>query len=174
MASLPVNDRHGLVFGLAALSGMGKTTLAEQLIRIFKQRGYTVSSIKHAHHQFDADIPGKDSWRHRKAGTGETIIASSQRRVKFTETPDRTDIDLSELLAELSPADIVLVEGFKSVDFAKVEIHRSALSQDFLYSDLSGICMIATDLPLDDCPLPQADLNDPEAVADLILDQCKP
>ena len=168
-ANLNLNHNHGLVFGLAALSGTGKTTLAEQLIRIFVRRGYKTSSIKHAHHDFDPDTPGKDSWRHRKAGTAEMIISSSQRRVKFTETPALDEADLPTLLEELTPADIVLVEGFKSVDFPKVEIYRAALGHDPLYPGLAGIRMIATDTPLDDCPLPQADLNDPEAVADLIL-----
>ncbi|MCE2517297.1 MAG: molybdopterin-guanine dinucleotide biosynthesis protein B [Alphaproteobacteria bacterium] len=167
-------QRHGLVFGLAALSGTGKTTLAEQLIRIFVERGYRTSSIKHAHHEFDPDTPGKDSWRHRKAGTSEMIISSSRRRVKFTETPDQDEADLPTLLAELSPADIVLVEGFKSIDFPKVEIHRAAMGHGFLYPQLAGIRMIATDTPLGDCPLPQADLNSPEAVADLILEVFRP
>lgn len=175
MTALPDNGRHGLVFGLAALSGAGKTTLAERLIKTFKNRGYTISSIKHAHHDFDPDIEGKDSWRHRKAGTHETIIASSALRVKFTKTPENNKADLAVLLAELAPADIVLVEGFKAVDFPKIEIHRKELNQPFLYPDSESIFMIATDTPLESCPIPQADLNDSERVADLILDVlCKP
>ena len=167
----PEYDRgkHGLVFGLAAMSGAGKTTLAEALIRIFTARGYKTSSIKHAHHQFDPDTPGKDSWRHRKAGALEMLVSSASRRVKFTETPDMNEADLPTLLAELAPVDIVLVEGFKTANFPKVEIHRSGLGQDLLYPKLSGVFMVATDIPIDDCPLPQADLNKPDAVADLIL-----
>lgn len=163
-------DRHGLVFGLAAMSGTGKTTLAEKLIQIFTDRGYKISSIKHAHHQFDPDTPGKDSWRHRKAGAAEMLISSSQRRVKFTETPNLDEADLPTLLGELSPADIVLVEGFKSIDFPKIEIYRAEISKDFLYPNLAGIKMIATDVAINDCPIPQADLNDAPAVADLILE----
>jgi molybdopterin-guanine dinucleotide biosynthesis protein B len=93
--------------------------------------------------------------------------------VKFTETPDQSEADLPQLLAELSPTDIVLVEGFKSVDFPKVELHRGALKQDFLYPNTPSIRLMATDTPLEGCPLPQADLNDPEAVADLILAEFK-
>lgn len=174
MTLIPNIDRHGLVFGLAAMSGTGKTTLAEKLIKIFTERGYKISSIKHAHHQFDPDTPGKDSWRHRKAGAAEMLISSSQRRVKFTETPNLDEADLPTLLGELSPADIVLVEGFKSIDFPKVEIHRAEISNDVLYPNLTGIKMIATDVVLADCPIPQADLNDAAAVADLILEVFRP
>lgn len=165
-----MTSRHGIVFGLAAMSGIGKTTLAEKLIEIFTKRGYRISSIKHAHHEFDPDTPGKDSWRHRKAGASEMLISSSLRRVKFTETPDRDEADLETLLGELNPADIVLVEGFKAVDFPKLEIYRHEVSKDFLYPQLHGIKMLASDIELTDCPLPQADLNAPEDVADMILE----
>ena len=88
MTSFPEAGKHGFVFGLAGFSGSGKTTLAEKLISALCQRGFSVASIKHAHHAFDADTPGKDSWRHRKAGATQMIVSSSLRRVKFTETPD--------------------------------------------------------------------------------------
>ena len=163
--------RHGLVFGLAGLSGAGKTTLAEQLISIFTQRGMVVASLKHAHHNFDPDQPGKDSWRHRKAGAKEMIISSANRRVKFTETPDRDEADLNTLLGELSPADLVLIEGFKSIDFPKVEIFRASLGNPPLYLSRPGIELIAADIPIENCPHPQIDLNNPDAVADAILDR---
>ena len=163
-------NRHGVVFGLAGFSGAGKTTLAEQLITIFTARGMNVASIKHAHHQFDPDQPGKDSWRHRKAGSRQMIISSARRRVKFTETPDGDEADLNTLLTELTPADLVLIEGFKSIDFPKVEIFRASLGHPPLYETHPGVRLIATDTAIEDCPLPQVDLNTPEAVADAILE----
>lgn len=158
-------QRHGFVFGLAGYSGSGKTTLAEQLISILVSRGHRVASIKHAHHAFDPDTPGKDSWRHRKAGASQMLVSSALRRVKFTETPDRNEADLPALLAELDPADFVLVEGFKAVDFPKIEIWREQTGQPFIHPEFPGVKMIASDVPLADCPLPRLDINDPEAIA---------
>lgn len=171
MTALPNSKRHRIVFGLAGLSGAGKTTLAEKLIALFTARGLNVASIKHAHHHFDPDQPGKDSWRHRKAGSRQMIISSSKRRVKFTETPDGNEADLNTLLGELSPADIVLVEGYKMIDFPKIEIYRQAFGEERLYLTRPGIEMIATDTVLEDCPLPQVDLNNPEEIVDAILAQ---
>lgn len=160
--------KHGLVFGLAGLSGTGKTTLAEQLISIFCAKNFHVATIKHAHHEFDPDTPGKDSWRHRKAGAQQMIISSKTRRVKFTETPSGDEADLNTLLGELDPADVVLVEGFKAIDFPKVEIHRQSLGHEFLYKKLPGIKIIATDHFYDDLELEQIDLNNPDAIAERI------
>lgn len=171
MTALPNSKRHRIVFGLAGLSGAGKTTLAEKLIALFTARGLNVASIKHAHHNFDPDQPGKDSWRHRKAGSRQMIISSSKRRVKFTETPDGTEADLNTLLGELSPADIVLVEGYKTIDFPKIEIYRQAFGEERLYLTRLGIEMVATDTVIEDCPLPQVDLNNPEEIVDAILAQ---
>lgn len=168
MTTLPNGDRHGLVFGLAGYSGAGKTTLAEQLIAIFTKRGMNVASIKHAHHNFDPDQPGKDSWRHRQAGSRQMIISSARRRVKFTETPDGDEADLNTLLGEINPADVVLIEGYKSIDFQKVEIYRADLNRPPLFPSHQGIKLIATDTDIADCPLPQVDLNDAEAVANAI------
>ena len=96
-------SRHGFVFGLAGYSGAGKTSLAEKIISVLVARGHNVASIKHAHHHFDPDTPGKDSWRHRKAGASQMLISSALRRVKFTETPDKNEAGLPALLEELSP-----------------------------------------------------------------------
>lgn len=166
--------RHGFVFGLAGYSGSGKTTLAEKLISILVERGHNVASIKHAHHAFDPDTPGKDSWRHRKAGASQMLISSALRRVKFTETPDRNEADLPALLAELMPADFVLIEGFKSIPFPKIEIWRQDAGNPFVYPDHPGVVLIATDSTITDCPLPQIDLNDPEAIANAIEGGLKP
>ena len=165
---------HGFVFGLAGLSGSGKTTLAEKLIAALVSRGYRVASIKHAHHAFDPDTPGKDSWRHRKAGASQILVSSALRRVRFTETPEGDEAGLETLLAELAPADFVLVEGFKSVDFPKIEIWRQETGHDFLYPQHPGIKALASDTPLGDvslgdCPLPVFDLNDTDAIADAVI-----
>ena len=169
MTTLPNIKNHGLVFGLAGFSGAGKTTLAEILIADFTARGMRVASIKHAHHDFDPDQPGKDSWRHRKAGAVEMIISSARRRVKFTEAPDGDEADLNTLLGEINPADLVLIEGYKTIDFPKIEIFRARLGHPFIHETCPGVELIATDSPLEGCPLPQLDLNTPDAIAEAIL-----
>ena len=174
MTSLPHAQAHGFVFGLAGLANSGKTTLAEKLIASLSTKGFRVASIKHAHHGFEADTPDKDSWRHRKAGARETIISSSNRRVKFTELHNEDEASLDTLLSELSVADFVLVEGYKSVDFPKIEIWRSDLDSPFLYETHPGIRMIASDIPLTDCPLPRLDLNDTEAITKAVIGKLNP
>jgi len=169
MTPLPNASRHGIVFGLAGFSGSGKTTLAEKLIHILTERGYGVASIKHAHHAFDPDTPGKDSWRHRKAGATQMLISSSLRRVLFIETPDRNEADLNTLLGELMPTDIVIVEGFKDTDFPKIEVWRAETGNSFLYPQRPGIFAIATNTPLPDCPIQVLDLNDASSIADRII-----
>ena len=161
--------KHGIVFGLAGFSGAGKTTLAEKLIQIFCERKLSVATLKHAHHEFDPDTPGKDSWRHRRAGAGQMIISSSNRRVKFTETPDGNEADLNTLLGELNPADIVLIEGFKKINFPKIEIHRKDLGHDFLFESFPGIQLVATDHIYDNLQVEQIHLDDLSGIADRIL-----
>jgi molybdopterin-guanine dinucleotide biosynthesis protein B len=157
---------HAVVF--AGYSGSGKTTLVEQLIPLLKQRGQRVSVVKHAHHRFDIDQPGKDSWRHRQAGAYEVVIASDLRLalVREFEQPER--LSVHALIAELSPGvDWVLVEGFKTSDLPKVEVWRAAANQPVQYPDDPHVVAIATDSPLPSptaCPV--LDLNNPTAVVD--------
>ena len=161
--------RHGLVIGLAGYSGSGKTTLAEKLIAAMTGKGINVATIKHAHHDFDPDIPGKDSWRHRKAGARQVLVSSDLRRVLFTETDDKGASSLDDLLSALTPAEIVLVEGFKNSNFPKIEIWREATGKPLLYPAHAGIIAIASDKTIPDCSLPWFDLEDIEGVMSFIM-----
>jgi molybdopterin-guanine dinucleotide biosynthesis protein B len=154
--------RHGLVIGLAGWSGSGKTTLAEQLIAGLTARGLEVATIKHAHHGFDADKPGKDSYRHRAAGARQVVVSSQARSVLFTENRDRGERRLEELLDALSPADIVIVEGFKREPIPKIEIFRLATGKPPLFTADPQIIAVATDdaNALPTTPPHLLDLND--------------
>ena len=164
--------RHKLVIGLAGFSGAGKTTLAEQLIPILVAKGFNIATIKHAHHNFDADIEGKDSWRHRQAGASQVLVSSKKRRAHFTETANEASLDT--LLAELAPSDIVLVEGFKNDPIPKIELRRQDIDSPALYKKNPHILAVATDSKIADCPLPQFNINDPKAIADFIADMVQP
>jgi molybdopterin-guanine dinucleotide biosynthesis protein B len=156
------------VFGFAGYSGSGKTTLIEQLIPRFVVAGLTVSLIKHAHHGFDIDRPGKDSYRLRAAGASEVLLMSDERWALMHELRGAAEPALEEQLARLSPCDLVLVEGYKRVAMPKLEIHRPALGQVPLWEDDPDIVAIAADGPVK-TPLPVLDLNQPEAIAEFIM-----
>jgi molybdopterin-guanine dinucleotide biosynthesis adapter protein len=158
------------VFGFAAYSGSGKTTLIENLVPLFVAQGLRVSLIKHAHHAFDVDQPGKDSWRHRAAGATEVMLTSATRWVLMHEMRGAAEPELPEQLARLSPCDLVLVEGFKRQPIPKLEIHRKATGSPMLYPEDPHIVGIATDEPLD-APLPQLSLNDYPAIGAFVLHQ---
>lgn len=160
------------VFGIAGRSGSGKTTLLEKLIPALKGRGLKVSIIKHAHHAFDIDRPGKDSYRHREAGAEEVLLACNSRWALMHEVRGDQEPDLETLLSRLAPCDLVLVEGFKQEPVPKLEVHRPALGQPPLYPERSDILAVASDTPLD-TPLTQLPLNDPEAIATYIMGQLK-
>ncbi|MDI6749452.1 MAG: molybdopterin-guanine dinucleotide biosynthesis protein B [Rhodocyclaceae bacterium] len=157
------------VFGFAGYSGSGKTTLIEKLIPRFTARGLRVSLIKHTHHDFDVDQPGKDSWRHRQAGAGEVLLTCDKRWVLMHELRGAPEPSLDEQLAILSPCDLVLVEGFKQTPISKLEVHRPAHGRPPLWPENNSIVAVATDARID-CPLPVLDLNDPDAIARFILD----
>lgn len=157
------------VLGLAGWSGSGKTTLLVGLIPLLRRRGLTVSTVKHAHHRFDVDTPGKDSWRHREAGASEVMVASANRFALMHELRGAREPALDELLARMSPVDLVLVEGFKSEGHDKIEVHRAANGKPPLFPDDPAIIAVATDAPLDTGTLPRLDLNDPEAIAEFAV-----
>jgi len=160
------------VVGFSGFSGSGKTTLVEQLIGRLKLAGQRVSVVKHAHHAFDIDHEGKDSWRHRQAGAYEVVIASERRLAKVREFEQRAAPTVHDLLAELSGCDWVLVEGFKSSVLPKIEIWRAAAGKPAQYPADSHIVAVCTDSPAalpQPTTLPLLDLNDPDAVADFLL-----
>jgi len=167
------SDRHGAVFGLAGWSGSGKTTLVEKVIAHLVALGYDVATVKHAHHHFEADTPGKDSFRHRQAGARQVLVSSAQRAALFTEHAPDDEPDLPELLAQLAPADLVLVEGFKKYPIEKIEIFRPSVGKPRLYPDDDLVMAVASDEVLDDCPLPVFDLSDIGAIAEFIIVQTK-
>ena len=159
------------VLGFAAFSGTGKTTLLRKLIPLLARQGLRTGIIKHAHHEFDIDIPGKDSYELRKAGARQVLVASARRRALITETHEAGDPDLDALIARLDPAtvDLILVEGFRHVPFPKIELHRQALGHPLLHPYDPAIIAVACDHPLDAGPLPVLDLNDAGAIAAFII-----
>ncbi|NMG36398.1 molybdopterin-guanine dinucleotide biosynthesis protein B [Azoarcus sp. TTM-91] len=157
------------VFGFAGWSGSGKTTLIEKLIPQFTRRGLRVSIIKHAHHGFDIDKPGKDSWRHREAGATQVLMLSDDRWVLMHELRGQPEPTLEEQLALLAPSDLVLIEGYKAAPVPKIEIHRPAVGKAPLWPDNPHVVAVASDEAIA-CPLPLLPLNDAGAIADFILD----
>ncbi len=163
------------VIGFAGFSGSGKTTLVEQLIPLLKARGLRVSVVKHAHHKFDIDHPGKDTHRHREAGAFEVVVASGKRLALMREFEAPSELKVHHLLAELyEGVDWVLVEGFKESDLPKIEIWRPALGKPALLDKDVFIVAVATDAPESVPPAtqrPVLDLNQPEQIAQWLVDQ---
>ena len=158
------------IFGVTGWKNAGKTGLMERLVTEITQRGLTVSTLKHAHHSFDVDHPGKDSHRHRIAGANQVLLASRSRWALMTELRDAPEPPLSELLARLDPVDLILVEGYKRDSHPKVEAFRAATGNPLIASDDPTIRAIATDTALD-IDRPQFHLDDTAAVADFIVGQ---
>ena len=156
------------ILGFAGYSGSGKTTLVEKLIPLVTQRGLKVSLIKHAHHTFDVDTPGKDSYRHRQAGCTEILVTSSRRWVLMHELRGRPEPGLAEHINHISPCDLLLVEGFKHEHIPKIEVYRAEVGEPLLHPNDGNIVAIASDQRLE-TRLPQFDLNDPAAIADFML-----
>ncbi len=161
------------VIGLAGWSGAGKTTLLTRLIPHLIGRGLSVSTIKHAHHAFDVDVPGKDSWLHRRAGAAQVLVASARRWALMTEHREAPEPALDDLLARLSPVDLVVVEGFKRDALPKIEVNRGANGKPWLHPDDPAIRAIASDVtPPGD--LPHAALDDVESIAAFVLEHARP
>jgi len=163
------------IIGLAGWSGSGKTTLITRIIPRLIARGLRVSTLKHAHHGFDLDQPGKDSFMHRAAGATEVIISSAKRWALLHELREEPEWNFPDLVAKLSPVDLILVEGFKrDRQVPKLEVYRVANGKPLLYPEDPSIAAIACDSTLADAPLPWVDLNDIEKVADVLLEHARP
>jgi len=160
------------IFGFAGWSGSGKTTLIEKLIPRFAGAGLRVSLIKHAHHTFDVDQPGKDSYRHRHAGAAEVMVPSSRRWVLMHELRGAHEPPFEEQVKRLSPCDLLLVEGFKHAPIPKLEVWRAEPGEALLHPNDPHIVAVATDAKVD-TRLPLLDLNDDAAIARFILGHLK-
>lgn len=162
------------VFGLAGWSGSGKTTLVTRLIPELARRGLRVSTVKHAHHAFDVDTPGKDSYEHRRAGATEVLVSSANRFALMHELRGAPEPTLAELLARLAPVDLVLVEGFKRHAHDKLEVHRPSVGKPLLAPDDPHIVAVASDAALSGLKVPVLALDDVGAIADLVMARAKP
>ena len=155
------------VFGVTGWKNAGKTGLMERLVTEFIARGFTVSTVKHAHHSFDVDQPGRDSYRHRKAGAREVLLASGQRFALMHELRGAAEPALADLLAKLSPVDLVLVEGYKREPHPKIEAFRAEAGHDLIAPGDARIVAVASDVPMD-LDRPVFDLNDTVSIADFV------
>jgi molybdopterin-guanine dinucleotide biosynthesis adapter protein len=162
------------IIGLAGWSGSGKTTLITKVIPVLVGRGLRVATIKHAHHAFDIDRPGKDSWQHREAGASEVVVASSRRWAIVHELRDEPEPPLAELLTKLSPTDLVIIEGFKHHAHPKLEIYRAAVGKPLIYPRDDCVVAIASDAPLPQAQLPVLMLDDIEGIANVLQAEALP
>ncbi|UVF22182.1 molybdopterin-guanine dinucleotide biosynthesis protein B (plasmid) [Microvirga terrae] len=157
------------IIGLAGWSGAGKTTLALKLIPELNRRGFTVSTVKHADDAFEVDKPGKDSFEHRAAGATEVLVSSSRRWALMHELRDETEPELRDVLARLSPVDIVIVEGFKRDNHPKIEVYRAGNRKPLLFTKLSNVRAVASDVEIPGAEVPVLALNDVTSIAERVL-----
>ncbi len=160
------------VFGLAGWSGSGKTTMMQRLLPELIGRGLSVSTMKHAHHQFDVDQPGKDSYVHRSAGATEVMVASANRWALMREHRGAAEPSAAELMRHMTPVDLVLIEGFKREPHPKLEIHRRASGKPLLHPVDPHIVAVASDAALPGCPLPVLPIDGIAAIAEFIIAHC--
>jgi molybdopterin-guanine dinucleotide biosynthesis protein B len=160
------------IFGLAGWSGSGKTTLTSRLLPELIGRGLTVSTMKHAHHSFDIDRPGKDSYVHRMAGASEVLVASANRWALMHEHRGAAEPSAAELIRHMTPVDLLLIEGFKREPHPKLEIYRQANGKPLLHPDDPHIVAVASDVPLPVSPLPVLSIDDIAAITEFILSHC--
>jgi molybdopterin-guanine dinucleotide biosynthesis adapter protein len=162
------------IVGLSGWSGAGKTTLLSRVIPVLVARGLKVSTVKHAHHGFDVDIPGKDSHTHRMVGASEVFVSSSARWAHIRELRGADEPDLEEILKRLTPVDLVIVEGFKRHRHPKLEIYRAALGKPLLHPDDDWIVALASDGPVPEARVPVLPLDDTEKIVDVLLVEAVP
>ena len=157
------------VFGLVGWSGSGKTELLVKLLPELKRRGFKVSTMKHTHHNFDMDKPGKDSFRHREAGAEEVMVASGRRWALVHELREDPEPDMDALIKQMTPVDLLLIEGFKRNKHAKLEVSRSETGKPLIATDDDTIVAVASDVEIDGLTVPVLDLDDVTAIADFIV-----
>ena len=162
------------IIGLAGWSGSGKTTLVTSVIPVLVRRGLKVATVKHAHHEFDIDQPGKDSWLHRQAGASEVAIVSSRRWALIHELGAEPEPALTDVLAKISPVDLVIVEGFKRHSHPKLEVYRAAVGKPLLHPEDDCIVALATDAPLPQAQVPVLMLDDIEGIANVLAAEAMP
>lgn len=160
-------------FGIVGHSGNGKTTLLVKVVPILVEMGLSVSTMKHAHHGFDIDTPGKDSYRHRTAGATEVMMASARRWALQSELRGAPEPSIEELLSHMSPVDLVLIEGFKTHPHAKIEVFRESVGAPALYIADPTVVAVASDMALPDAKIPVLDIDDAKAVAAFIVGHCQ-
>ena len=160
------------IFGFAGWSGSGKTTLIVNLLPVLVARGVTVSTIKHAHHDFDVDQPGKDSYQHRTAGATEVMVTSARRWALMHELRTAAEPSMEDLIRHMSKVDLLLIEGFKSYPHDKLEIFRRSVGKTLICPEDPHVVAVASDGPVPEVSVPVLDINDLPAIADFILDHC--
>lgn len=160
------------IFGFAGWSGSGKTTLVKAVIPVLIDQGFKVSTIKHTHHNFDIDKPGKDSYEHRVAGAHEVVITGAQRWALLHENRGEVEPTIEDMLDRMSPVDLVLIEGFKSYPHPKLEVFRSDVGKPLICADDTSIVAVATPDQLD-VKIPVLDINDVSAIADFVIKFCE-
>jgi len=158
------------IYGVVGYKNAGKTGLMERLVTEITGRGFSVSTLKHAHHTFDVDHPGKDSYRHRHAGAHQVLLSSRARWALMTELRDRDELPLSDLLKHLDPVDLILVEGYKRDDHPKIEAYRAETNHPVIAKDDPTIRAVASDCTLD-VTQPRYELDDTKGIADFILSE---
>lgn len=157
------------IVGIIGWSGSGKTSLLSDLIPKLIQRGFSVSTMKHTHHDFDMDKPGKDSYRHREAGAREVLLTSRKRWALLHELREDPEYEMDALIAKMAPVDILLIEGFKSHRYPKIEVNRPSLGKKLLCRTDDSVVALATDEEVRDIAVPVLDLNDVDGIADFIV-----
>lgn len=159
------------IFGVTGWKNSGKTGLVERLVAELTVRGYSVSTVKHAHHSFDVDHPGRDSYRHRSAGAQEVVLSSFNRWTIMHELRGEKEARLDDLLAKMAPVDIIIVEGFKSEPIDKIECFRAEARHPVIYPNDPHIMAVASDTPMPDADRPVFDLSDTDAIADFVVER---
>jgi molybdopterin-guanine dinucleotide biosynthesis protein B len=160
------------IFGLAGWSGSGKTTLMVHLLPELVGRGVKVSTIKHAHHDFEIDRPGKDSYEHREAGATEVMVTGGKRWALMHEIREKAEPSVAELMRHMTAVDLLMIEGFKNDEHPKLEVFRAATGKSLLCTQDQNIVAVASDEALAGLDIPQLDLNNVPAIADFIIDYC--